>query len=640
MCGICGIVYSNRDKQVDHDVLGLMSKSLLHRGPDSHDSWFSHGIGFAHRRLIILDVTSTSKQPMIDSQTGVVITYNGEIYNYIEIRKKLIDRGHRFNSTGDTEVLLRAYIEWKYDLLKKVNGMFAFSIYDPRDNTVFFARDFFGQKPLFYYHYKEGIIFSSELNSLLRNKIIPRDLDQEAISEYLLYDAFVQPNTPIRNVKKLEAGHAIVFNRENNKLKKWRYFNPVDVKDKLYSNTPKEKDFNDLENILLGSMKRHLRSDAPLGIYLSGGIDSTLIVLLASDVLGANNIHTFSVGSTVESYDESAIANKTASILGTQHHKIILSPDECLSTIIPLIDSLDEPLSDPGFLAISQVAKFASEYVKVVLSGDGGDELFYGYPPFYKWETANNLDHIPSWIVKKMLKPLVDTLPDQYGYMGFLYKLKVFSRGLGHRKEVRNSRWIGSFMPEEITNLMIHGNELKSLNKEEYGVEEIYKHVLNIYKHGASNNEIQALGHEYQQSFLPNIICNHTDKANMLFSLEARSPLLDLDVARYANSIPVNWKVNSGKGKYILRKYLNKRMGSYVSNKSKQGFTVPLALWFKNELKEYCTDMLSYESLKKVGLFDIKYVHKILDDHLNGKSNNFKKIWTLIVLTNWLNNLN
>jgi len=577
---------------------------------------------------------------MIDNQTGVVITYNGEIYNYIEIRKELIDKGHRFNSTGDTEVLLRAYIEWKYDLLKKVNGMFAFSIYDPRDNTVFFARDFFGQKPLFYYHYKEGIIFSSELNSLLRNKIIPRDLDQEAISEYLLYDAFVQPNTPIRNVKKLEAGHAIVFNRENNKLKKWRYFNPVDVKDKLYSNTPKEKDFNDLENILLGSMKRHLRSDAPLGIYLSGGIDSTLIVLLASDVLGANNIHTFSVGSTVESYDESAIANKTASILGTQHHKIILSPDECLSTIIPLIDSLDEPLSDPGFLAISQVAKFASEYVKVVLSGDGGDELFYGYPPFYKWETANNLDHIPSWIVKKMLKPLVDTLPDQYGYMGFLYKLKVFSRGLGHRKEVRNSRWIGSFMPEEITNLMIHGNELKSLNKEEYGVEEIYKHVLNIYKHGASNNEIQALGHEYQQSFLPNIICNHTDKANMLFSLEARSPLLDLDVARYANSIPVNWKVNSGKGKYILRKYLNKRMGSYVSNKSKQGFTVPLALWFKNELKEYCTDMLSYESLKKVGLFDIKYVHKILDDHLNGKSNNFKKIWTLIVLTNWLNNLN
>ena len=640
MCGICGIVYSNRDKQVDHDVLGLMSKSLLHRGPDSHDSWFSHGIGFAHRRLIILDVTSTSKQPMIDSQTGVVITYNGEIYNYIEIRKKLIDRGHNFTSTGDTEVLLRAYIEWKYDLFTEINGMFAFSIYDPRDNTVFFARDYFGQKPLFYYHYEEGIIFSSELKSLLKNRTIPRDIDKEAISEYLLYDAFVQPNTPIKNVKKLEAGHAIIFNRKNNKLKKWRYNHHADTKHRSYGNHPEKEDYNELENILKGSIKRHLRSDVPLGIYLSGGIDSTLITLLASDVLGASNIHTFSVGSTVKSYDESATSNKTASILGTQHHNIVLSPGECLSTIIPLIDRLDEPLADPGFLAISQVAKFASEYVKVVLSGDGGDELFYGYPPFYKWETANNLDHIPSWIVKKMLKPLVDTLPDQYGYMGFLYKLKVFSRGLGHRKEVRNSRWIGSFMPEEITNLMIHGNELKSLNKEEYGVEEIYKHVLNIYKHGASNNEIQALGHEYQQSFLPNIICNHTDKANMLFSLEARSPLLDLDVARYANSIPVNWKVNSGKGKYILRKYLNKRMGSYVSNKSKQGFTVPLALWFKNELKEYCTDMLSYESLKKVGLFDIKYVHKILDDHLNGKSNNFKKIWTLIVLTNWLNNLN
>ena len=640
MCGICGIVYSNRDKQVDHDVLGLMSKSLLHRGPDSHDSWFSHGIGFAHRRLIILDVTSTSKQPMIDSQTGVVITYNGEIYNYIEIRKKLIDRGHNFTSTGDTEVLLRAYIEWKYDLFTEINGMFAFSIYDPRDNTVFFARDYFGQKPLFYYHYEEGIIFSSELKSLLKNRTIPRDIDKEAISEYLLYDAFVQPNTPIKNVKKLEAGHAIIFNRKNNKLKKWRYNHHADTKHRSYGNHPEKEDYNELENILKGSIKRHLRSDVPLGIYLSGGIDSTLITLLASDVLGASNIHTFSVGSTVKSYDESATSNKTASILGTQHHNIVLSPDECLSTIIPLIDRLDEPLSDPGFLAISQVAKFASEHVKVVLSGDGGDELFYGYPPFYKWNTANNLDNIPSWILKKALKPLVDAFPDQYGYMGFLYKLKIFSRGLGYRKEIRNSRWIGSFMPEEIINLMMHGNRLDSLNKEKYGLEGVYKHVLNIYKHNTSNNEIQTLGYEYQQSFLPNIICNHTDKANMLFSLEARSPLLDLEVAKYANSIPVNWKVNSGKGKYILREYLNKRLGPYVSNKSKQGFTVPLALWFKHELREYCTDVLSYESLKKSGLFNIEYVQKILNDHLNGKSNNFKKIWTLIVLTNWLNRLN
>ena len=640
MCGICGIVCSDSNRQVDHSVLDLMSKSLLHRGPDSHDSWYGRGIGFSHRRLTILDVTSASNQPMVDNQTGVVITYNGEIYNYIEIRKKLTNKGHTFTSTGDTEVLLKAYIEWKYDLLMQVNGMFAFSIYDPRDDTVFFARDPFGQKPLFYYYYEEGVIFSSELNSLLENKTIPRDLDKEAISEYLLYDTFVQPNTPIKNVKKLEAGHAIILNRENNKLKKWRYYDPINTEDKSYGSIPKERDYNDLEDVLLGSVKRHLRSDVPLGVYLSGGIDSTLITLLASDVLGANNIHTFSVGSTVKSYDESATSNKTASILGTQHHNIVLSPDECLSTIIPLIDRLDEPLADPGFLAISQVAKFASEHVKVVLSGDGGDELFYGYPPFYKWNTANNLDNIPSWILKKALKPLVDAFPDQYGYMGFLYKLKIFSRGLGYRKEIRNSRWIGSFMPEEIITLMMHGNRLDSLNKEKYGLEEIYKHVLNIHKNGMNNNEIQALGYEYQQSFLPNIICNHTDKANMLFSLEARSPLLDLEVAKYANSIPVNWKVNSGKGKYILREYLNKRLGPYVSNKSKQGFTVPLALWFKNELREYCTDVLSYESLKKSGLFNIEYVQKILNDHLNGKSNNFKKIWTLIVLTNWLNRLN
>jgi asparagine synthase (glutamine-hydrolysing) len=640
MCGICGIVYSNNNRRVNHGVLDLMSQSLEHRGPDSNDSWYSDGIGFSHRRLTILDISTASNQPMVDNQTGVVISYNGEIYNYIEIREKLIDKGHVFLSTGDTEVLLRAYIEWKHELFMEINGMFAFSIYDPRDNTVFFARDFFGQKPLFYYHYEEGIIFSSELNSLIKNRTIPHDIDKEAISEYLLYDTFVQPNTPIKNVKKLEAGHAIIFNRKNNKLKKWKYHNHAVTKDRQYGNHPTKEDYIELESILKGSLKRHLRSDVPLGVYLSGGIDSTLITLLASDVLGASNIHTFSVGSTVKSYDESIIANKTASILGTQHHNIVLSPEECLSSIVPLIDGLDEPLSDPGFLAISQVAKFASEYVKVVLSGDGGDELFYGYPPFYKWNAANKLDNVPSWVHRAIFRPLIDKLPDQYGYMGLLHKLKIFYRGVGYAKEVRNSRWIGSFMPEEIANLMVIGNKLESLNREKYGVEEIYRHVINIHKNSNTGNEIQTLGYEYQQSFLPNIICNHTDKANMLFSLEARSPLLDKDLAMYANSIPVNWKVNSAKGKYILREYLGKRLGAYISNKGKQGFTVPLALWFKNELRDYCTDMLSHESLRKVGLFNIQYVHKILEDHLNGKSNNYKKIWTLIVLTNWLNNIN
>jgi asparagine synthase (glutamine-hydrolysing) len=207
-----------------------------------------------------------------------------------------------FNKNLKLEKLTNIYEMFEKPMIEilafmEINGMFAFSIYDPRDNTVFFARDFFGQKPLFYYHYEEGIIFSSELNSLIKNRTIPRDIDKEAISEYLLYDTFVQPNTTIKNVKKLEAGHANIFNRKNNKLKKWKYHNHAVTKDRPYGNHPKKEDYNELENILKGSMKRHLRSDVPLGVYLSSGIDSTLITLLASDVLGASNIHTFSVGS-------------------------------------------------------------------------------------------------------------------------------------------------------------------------------------------------------------------------------------------------------------------------------------------------------------------------------------------------------
>jgi len=635
MCGICGQINQSINSIVDKHQIEIMSSKLVHRGPDGFGYYLENGVGLAHRRLSVLDVSNHASQPMVDKDTGVVITYNGEIYNYIEIRERLKLKGFSFNSTGDTEVLLKAYLKWGHKILHIINGMFSFVIYDPRTNEVFCARDKYGQKPFFYTHNKHQFIFSSELTSLLANSNVPRVLDRESISEYLMYESFVAPRTPLKNIKKLQAGSALVYKRNNDVLQIWKYHCSDDNKLLQFSNSPNNTDVEKLIDILKNSVTKHLRSDVPLGVYLSGGIDSSLMALLSSDILGGENIHTFTIGSSESSFDESHIARRTARILGTKHHELFVTPKDSLNSIHDILNHMDEPLSDPGLIAISQVSKFASDYVKVVISGDGGDELFCGYPPFHKWELSEILSNFPKGLIDKFILPIVERLPAQDKYMGLFYKAKIFARGIGHPKEIRNSRWLASFLPNEIKHLMINGENLSSLKLNNNGFENIYKHVNDIHSEYSNLDDISKLSMEYQYSYLTNIICNHTDKANMQYSLEARSPYLDVIASQYINNLPNSWKLSGGNGKYILRQYLQKRLGGYISNKKKQGFTVPLALWFKNELKEFCLENLSEESISNSGVFNYEYVNKIYQDHINGKENNYKKIWTILTFIMW-----
>ena len=635
MCGICGQINQSTNLVVDRNQIERMSSKLMHRGPDGSGYYSVAGIGLAHRRLSILDTSNYASQPMVDKDTDVVITYNGEIYNYIEIRERLRRKGHSFRSTGDTEVLLKAYLEWGHEMLHIINGMFAFVIFDPRINKVFCARDPFGQKPFFYTHNNRKFIFSSELTSLLSHSGIPKELDREAISEYLMYESFVAPQTPIKNIKKLPAGFALTYKRDGDDLQIWKYWHSNSNQSLHFNNSPNNDDIEKLAHVLRDSVARHLRSDVPLGIYLSGGIDSSLMTLLASDILGGENIHTFTIGSSENSFDESDIARRTAEILGTNHHELLITPEDSLNSISNVLNSMDEPLSDPGLIAISQVAKFASNYVKVTISGDGGDELFCGYPTFHKWKLSNLLSNLPKDLIKNYLVPLVDQLPAQDKYMGLFYKAQIFARGIGSPKEIRNSRWLASFLPHEIKKLMVDGDSLLSLAPDNSGFKNIYKHVTNIHLEHSDLDDISKLSMEYQYSYLTNIICNHTDKANMQYSLEARSPYLDVIASQYINNLPNSWKLHNGNGKYILRQYLQKRLGSYVASKKKQGFTVPLALWFKNELKEFCLDNLSEESISDSGVFNYEYVRKLYQDHISGKRNNYKKIWTILTFISW-----
>jgi asparagine synthase (glutamine-hydrolysing) len=566
---------------------------------------------------------------------GLAITYNGEIYNYVELRDELRARGHSFESTGDTEVLLAGYREWGSDVLSRLDGMYAFVVYDARARTLFGARDPVGQKPLLYYCGRDGIVFASELTSLLAHPAVPRTMDREALAHYLVYEGYIAPFTALEGVSKLPPGHGFRYGLDTGDIDVFRHWEPVSAPVRDVRELPAPADYDALESVLRSAVARHLRSDVPVGVYLSGGIDSTTVATLATDVLGRGKVQTYTVASEVSSFDESAEARATAKRLGTDHHESTLSSGRLLETLPEILEKLDEPLSDPGLVAIYQVADFAVKHVKVILSGDGGDELLCGYPPFAKWGLSEWLERQPAWLVRGLLRGAIDRLPAQYGYMGLAYKASVFSRGFGKPAPIRNQCWVGSFLPSEIRGLLVGGRDVAAMRPGADGIEGVYDHVVRAHAAAVDHDPIARLGYEYQTTYLPYCICAHTDKANMMHSLEARSPFLDVEAIRALNALPSSWKLRDGQGKWMLREYLKRRHGPTVAKKRKQGFTIPLALWLRGPMRPLAEEMLDPELLRAAGLFEVDPVRRLWDEHLRGRANHYKKLWTLIVIQAW-----
>lgn len=627
MCGICGEVRRRDGGAPNADAIGVVTAAMAHRGPDGDGVWVQENVCIGHRRLSIIDL-ATGDQPMHALDGALSLTYNGEIYNYIELREELQRAGQIFHTTSDTEVLLLGYAEWGVELLPRLNGMFAFALYDWRNQTLFAARDPMGQKPFLYHHNREGLLFSSELAPLMKHPAIGKTLNQAALAHYLVYEHFAAPHTPLEDVHKLAPGHGLLYQAETGELKTWRYWDHLagDMP-RPDASEPTPEDIRRLEEALRGAVARHLRSDVPVGIYLSSGIDSSTMVTLACDVLGAENVRTYTIKHSDPSFDEADQARETALKLGTQHHEALLTPDQVLKSVPIILSKLDEPLADPGLVSIYQVAEFASQHVKVVLSGDGGDEFFCGYPPFKYWGMGEMLSRIPAPLRDGVLKTAIRALPDQFGYMGPLYKAKTFARGLGQPAYARNSAWLSSFWLDELAHILPNSGEL-SLGS-------VLEPVRAIHERTAALSPEARLGFEYQQTYLLHNICAHTDKSNMMVSLEARAPFLDTEVMRYVNALPMNWKLRDGQSKYILRQWLDGRLGGHVSKKRKQGFTVPLARWFQNELHDLGAHYLAPDLQKKMGLFNPTYISKLWSEHQAGRVNHYKKLWTLTVFSQW-----
>ena len=623
MCGITGFSLKKKNDQ-QFNILKLMNDKLLHRGPDGEGFYNDENISLAHKRLAIIDLNPRSDQPFSDKSLNYTIVFNGEIYNYLELKDKLIGEGFSFNTSSDTEVLLNAYICWGPKLLEKIKGMFSFAIYDKIKKIVFCSRDHFGQKP-FYYYYKDGdFIFSSELTSLIAHPSINRSICIKSITNYLHYDSFIDNTTPIKNCFKLLPSQYLIFDISSRNLKKNEYWNIKIPSEKKFNNDYHEE----FVSKLIKSTEMHLRSDVPIALYLSGGVDSTTLACISKKILNNQTINSFNLKFKNKTFNENILAENTANKLNLKLTTFNLEDSDFISVLEKNVNNLDEPLADLGYLAIGFIANFVSkEGYKVVISGDGGDEMLMGYEPFQKYWIYNLINNFS--LINKSVKYITSIIPDSFEYMGLPHKMKIFAKALGFPKHQANSRWISSFLPNEIESIGNDSVKLSSRN--------LYDYINKVINSIDSNNKYDQLSIQYQKHFLTNLICSHTDKANMNYSIEARSPFLDPELFNFANQLPKKLKLKGNVSKIILRNFLKKTLNNETFKAPKKGFTVPMALWIKKDLKKIILDTLNENTIKKLGFIDYKYLNEtVIRPHLENKSNNYKKIWNIFVLVNWL----
>ncbi len=633
MCGITGLISLEK---FNSKLLEQMTEAITHRGPDDFGIKIFKNkdfyAGFGQRRLSILDLSLTGHQPMSNLTEDIWITFNGEIYNYLELKTELLELGYRFKSKTDTEIIIYGYQEFGIDFFKKMNGMFAFCIFDKRKSEFILVRDRLGQKPLHFYFSKKKFAFSSELKSLIKLPFISKNIDLKNLSRYFSFEYVPAPYSIFEDVFKLEPGHFLKIKVKNSELmlSKKKYWDIDFKKREVASN--QEDAGKDIIRLLKKSIDRRLMSDVPLGVFLSGGIDSAGIVALLSEIMDPRKIKTFTIGFDEKSFNESNYAAKISRIFKTDHHQQILSLEKMLGIIPEIFEKLDEPFADASIIPTYLLSKFTKKYVTVALGGDGGDELFAGYDPFLATYWSKYYEKIPYQIHENIIKPLVDKLPVSSKNMSLDFKMKHFLKGVYNSPIIRNQIWLGAFNQSEHKKLFSADVNEKITGFDSY---DILKKDL---AHTNFRDDFDLITHHYQKNYLSDDILVKVDRASMMNSLEVRAPFLDVDLVEYANSLPSNYKIRRTVRKYILKKSLEGKLPNDILYRKKKGFGIPLTKWIKDDLKKEIVGMLNYDKIKREGLFNPKSVSEILNQHFNNKKDNRKQIWSLYVFEKWREN--
>ncbi|MFP4474770.1 MAG: asparagine synthase (glutamine-hydrolyzing) [Desulfatibacillaceae bacterium] len=635
MCGFVGFVDPVRYPTLSR-ALGRASDTMAHRGPDDSGTWFfpQSGVGLAHRRLSILDLSEHGKQPMATDGEEAVVVYNGEVYNFAELRDELTGLGHEFHTGTDTEVILKAYLQWGERCLDRFVGMFALAIWDSRHRRLFLARDRVGIKPLYYRVFGHGIWFASELKALMALPGFETEIDHQAVPGFLHYQYVPAPGTIFQNTYKLRPGRCAVY--ENGQLTLRTWYSLPDMSESTGPTDEKEA-VDRLEELALRAVNDRLVADVPLGALLSGGIDSSAVVaLMQQNATGRTK--TYSIGFESEGYDEAPWAKKVADHLGTDHTELYVTPKEALDVVPKLPEMYDEPFADSSGIPTFLVSRLARDGVTVALSGDGGDEQFAGYVRY--WSTAamhRALAHVPGsaaraagfllkgvpvpW-VETVYRPIRDHLPQRFQVGNFKDKWAKLISLLGE-KDLKHLY--------HLTVCIWTHEEARALTGEDvpHGVFE------EAFEHTEDWPVVSRLMRADQRTYLPDCMLTKVDRASMAVSLEVRVPLLDHRLLEYAATLPEGMKFRNGVGKYVLRELLARYVPRELFERPKMGFGVPVAQWLRTDLRELLCDYLSDQRLRDEGLFDHYMVEKILSEHLSGAADHHYKLWSLLMWEMW-----
>ncbi len=634
MCGLVGFT-SFKEQNFDKEkVLVSMCNAIAHRGPDDSGIFIDNQINFGHRRLSIVGL-DTGHQPMFSIDKNLVIVFNGEIYNYKSLKKDLEEHGFKFATDCDTEVILNLYTRYGLDFVKYLNGMFAIALWDKNKSRLILARDRMGEKPLYYQMKNDEVIFASELKAMAKHPDCSREISAQGLNKYLTYEYIPSPFTIIDQVWKLEAGEIIVIDKD--KISKNFFWNIPHYKfSEGYSTNNEKEAIDELDALLRDSVKIRLQADVPVGVLLSGGIDSSLITAIAAQVKESRDpIKSFSIYFSEASYDESKYIKRIANDFNLDHHSLTVSSKDMLSIFDSLGNIMDEPLADPSIVPTYFLSKLAQKEVKTVIGGDGSDEMFAGYPTY----SANKLVQIYNIIPYELRTNITHAINSALGSMipiskkniAFDFKLKQFFRGAGVASEIRFFRWMGGFLDGEKKDILSHSYLEKILGQLTY--EDINRYLSRT----DINNETDRLLYLSQKLYLQDDILVKTDRASMQNSLEVRAPFLDHRLVEYVASLPDPFKLRTLKTKYILKKLALKYLPAEIINRPKKGFGIPITQWLQEDLKEPMLDLLSKDRLNRQGIFEYQGVKKLIEDHLNNKANNRKPLWTLLSLQLWLN---
>jgi len=621
MCGIVGIVNLDRSA-VNGELLARMNEAIHHRGPDEEGTYLKEHVGLAMRRLAIIDLAG-GQQPITGEDGTAWIVFNGEIYNYRELKKNLEDLGHRFRTDCDTEAIIHAYEQYGADCAKHLRGMFAFAIWDERKQELLLARDRVGKKPLLYAKRGGSFVFGSEFSALLLHPSVSRDVDREAIHHYLSFMCVPAPLSAYRDIRKLEPGHTLTLRRDG-EIKIERYWQP-DFSKKLKI-SEEEAGERALE-LLRDAVRVRLMSEVPLGAFLSGGIDSSTVVALMSEASSAP-VKTFSIGFEEQDFSELHHARRVAELVGAEHHEFIVRPD-AMEVLPTLVEHYGEPYADSSAIPTYYVARETRRHVTVALNGDGGDECFAGYERYAAMRLSERYRKLPTFLREGVIRRAAELLPASELKRSRVRSLKRFLQSASLPPVERYLRWVSVLDPQAKSEL--YTDEFRH----EMEGADVRQWLAPWFARVNGAGVVDASLLTDTMTYLPNDLLVKVDIASMAVSLEARSPFLDHHVIEFAASLPENLKLRGLTTKYILKKTLTKLLPAENLKRAKMGFGVPVGHWFRGEMGGFLREHLLSDKFAARGYLRADAVRRMVELHTRGERDYTHQLWTLLMLELW-----